>query len=140
MPDATPWEARSVDCFVLLLTRDGSHGLDLSMLTHIFLADQVGCVCRGGTPAHLESTRATPNLLDSGSPDSGIFWAMFSACASAEPPENARRINIFYLLSFCHTFIGAGGAAQPAKPAKPASTMATAPALPFSQEPIQDMG
>jgi len=29
-----------VDCFVLLLTRDGSHGLDLSMLTHLFLADQ----------------------------------------------------------------------------------------------------
>ena len=29
---------------------------------------------------------------------------------------------------------------MPAKPAKPASTMATAPALPFSQEPIQDMG
>jgi len=41
MPDAAPWEARPVDCFVLLLTRDGSHGLDLSMLTHIFLADQV---------------------------------------------------------------------------------------------------
>ena len=59
MPDAAPWEARSVDCFVLLLTRDGSHGLDLSMLTHIFLADQVCCVCRGGTPTHLESTRAT---------------------------------------------------------------------------------
>ena len=41
IPDGTPWSARPVDCFVLLLTRDGSHGLDLSALTHIFLADQV---------------------------------------------------------------------------------------------------
>ena len=41
MPDGTPWKMRSVDCFVLLLTRDGSHGLDLSMLTHMYLADQV---------------------------------------------------------------------------------------------------
>ena len=32
--------APQVDCFVLLLTRDGSHGLDLSMLTHLFLVDQ----------------------------------------------------------------------------------------------------
>ena len=39
----TPWNSRRSDCFVLLLTRDGSHGLDLSMLTHLFLADQ--CVC-----------------------------------------------------------------------------------------------
>ena len=41
MPSEEPWRSRHVDCFVLLLTRDGSHGLDLSMLTHIFLADQV---------------------------------------------------------------------------------------------------
>lgn len=41
MPEDHPWSARSVDCFVLLLTRDGSHGLDLSALTHIYLADQV---------------------------------------------------------------------------------------------------
>ena len=27
-------------CFCLLLTRDGSHGLDLSMLTNLYLADQ----------------------------------------------------------------------------------------------------
>ena len=36
-----PWSSRPVDCFVLLLTRDGSHGLDLSMLTNLYLADQV---------------------------------------------------------------------------------------------------
>lgn len=41
MPEATPWSERAVDCFVLLLTRDGSHGLDLSMLTHLYLADQI---------------------------------------------------------------------------------------------------
>ena len=35
----------------------------------------------------------------------------------------------------------AGGARRALPmPAKPASTMATAPAAPFSQEPIQDMG
>jgi hypothetical protein len=36
----SPARAPQVDCFVLLLTRDGSHGLDLSMLTHLFLVDQ----------------------------------------------------------------------------------------------------
>jgi len=34
------WCTRKVDCFVLLLTRDGRVGLDLSMLTHLYLADQ----------------------------------------------------------------------------------------------------
>ena len=28
-------------CFVLLLTRDGSHGLDLSMVTNLFLLDKI---------------------------------------------------------------------------------------------------
>ena len=35
MGDDTPWSSRKVDCFVLLLTRDGSHGLDLSMVSPI---------------------------------------------------------------------------------------------------------
>lgn len=30
-----------VDCFVLLLGVDGSHGLDLSFVTHIFLLDKI---------------------------------------------------------------------------------------------------
>ena len=32
---------KPIDCFVLLLSRDGSHGLDLSMVTHLFLCDKV---------------------------------------------------------------------------------------------------
>ena len=41
MPETARWAERPADCFVLLLTRDGSHGLDLSCLTHLFLADQI---------------------------------------------------------------------------------------------------
>ncbi|CAK8987546.1 F-box protein At3g54460 [Durusdinium trenchii] len=32
---------KNVDCFLLLLSRDGSTGLDLSMTTHIFLVDKI---------------------------------------------------------------------------------------------------
>ena len=40
MGEASSWSERKADCFVLLLTRDGSHGLDLSKVTHIFMLDQ----------------------------------------------------------------------------------------------------
>ena len=40
MPETARWAERPADCFVLLLTRDGSHGLALC-LTHLFLADQI---------------------------------------------------------------------------------------------------
>jgi hypothetical protein len=33
--------ARPADCFMLLLSRDGSLGLDLSFVTHIFLLEKV---------------------------------------------------------------------------------------------------
>jgi hypothetical protein len=33
--------AEAVDCRVLLLSKDGSHGLDLSFVTHIFLLDKI---------------------------------------------------------------------------------------------------
>ena len=41
MPEGSGWSARPCDCFVLLLTRDGSHGLDLSFVTHLFLINEV---------------------------------------------------------------------------------------------------
>jgi len=34
-------ERRGVECFILLLSRDGSTGLDLSMTTHIFIVDKI---------------------------------------------------------------------------------------------------
>ena len=36
------WSQRTTPCFVMLLSVDGSHGLDLSFVTHIFLLDKVG--------------------------------------------------------------------------------------------------
>lgn len=41
MPAGCALSERRVDCFVLLLARDGSHGLDLSMVTHLFLIDKI---------------------------------------------------------------------------------------------------
>ena len=35
------WQRRHFDCFVLLLGQDGSHGLDLSFVTHIFLMESI---------------------------------------------------------------------------------------------------
>jgi hypothetical protein len=35
------WSQRRTPCFVMLLSVDGSHGLDLSFVTHIFLLDKV---------------------------------------------------------------------------------------------------
>lgn len=41
MPAGCALSERPVDCFVLLLARDGSHGLDLSMVSHLFLIDKI---------------------------------------------------------------------------------------------------
>lgn len=41
MGPCSPLTERRVDCFVLLLSRDGSHGLDLSMVTNLFLIDKI---------------------------------------------------------------------------------------------------
>jgi len=41
IPAGVALSERPVDCFVLLLARDGSHGLDLSMVSHIFLIDKI---------------------------------------------------------------------------------------------------
>jgi len=35
------WQRENVDCFLLLLSRDGSTGLDLSMVTHVILLDKI---------------------------------------------------------------------------------------------------
>ena len=43
-----PWCMRSVDTPIMLLCRDGSHGLDLSFVTHIFLLGHVD------DPAHMQ--------------------------------------------------------------------------------------
>ena len=36
-----PWEIEDEDASILLLHEDGSHGLDLSFTTHIFLLDRI---------------------------------------------------------------------------------------------------
>merc|ERR1712046_415957 len=36
-----PWSVNNEDASILLLDRDGSHGLDLSFSTHIFLLDHI---------------------------------------------------------------------------------------------------
>jgi hypothetical protein len=41
MPAGCALSERALDCFILLLARDGSHGLDLPMVSHLFLTDQI---------------------------------------------------------------------------------------------------
>ena len=36
-----PWQRRSLDSYLLLLCEDGSHGLDLSFCTHIFIIHRI---------------------------------------------------------------------------------------------------
>ena len=78
---AAPWISRPVNCFVLLLTRDGSHGLDLSMLTHLFLADQ----------CEAPEARSFCWLLLAAA---GFYWLLLALKARSAAPRPPRMMSL----------------------------------------------